>query len=174
MRVTPGQQCPDCGAIAEDPPLCYGAEAPWRMLGISDAEFDKRVDLTADQCVVDEKHFFIRGHVILPIVGSEETFAWSVWCSLSEQSFLHACERWFIPERASDPPYFGWLMTSLPCYPETLQLKTSVQSREVAVVPTVTIEPSAYPLSVEQRVGVTMDRVREFAHEILHAGSGGA
>ena len=63
-------------------------------------------------------------------------------------------------------------MTSLPCYPETLHLKASVQSREVGVVPAVTVEPSDHPLSVEQRGGVTMDRVRDFAHEILHAEGG--
>jgi len=172
MTVTPGRPCPTCGSVAIDPPLCYGAEAPWRLLGVTEAEFDKRVDLTADQCVVDEQQFFIRGHVILPIVGSQETFAWSVWCSLSEQSFLHACERWFVPERVGDRPYFGWLLTSLPCYPETLHLKTSVQSRNVGVVPAVTLEPSDHPLSVEQRSGVTMDRIRGFAHEVLHATSG--
>jgi hypothetical protein len=172
MRVTPGQRCAQCGSAAPDVPLCYGAEAPWRLLGIPEAEFDKRVDLTADQCVVDGTQFLIRGHIILPIVDSSETFAWSVWCSLSEKSFLHACDRWFEPKRVSDPPYFGWLMSSLPCYPETLHLKTSVQSREVGVVPAVTVEPSSHPLSVEQSRGITMDRVREFAHEILHAEAG--
>ena len=172
MQITPGESCPRCGSPSPDPPLCYGAEAPWRLLGVTEAEFEKRVDLTADQCVIDEKHFFLRGHIILPIIGSSDTFAWSVWCSLSENSFLHACDRWFDPARPGDPPYFGWLMTSLPCYPETLHLKTSVQSRAVGVVPAVTVEPTDHPLSVEQRYGVTMDRVREFAHEVLHARDG--
>ena len=152
--------------------MCYGAEAPWRLLGVPEKEFEKRVDLTADQCVVDENTFLIRGHIILPVVDHPEPFAWSVWCSLSEKSFLHACDRWFNPDRAADPPYFGWLMTALPCYPETLHLKTSVQSRGVGVVPAVTVEPCDHPLSVEQRSGITMERVREFAHEILHAGGG--
>lgn len=166
-------RCPECGSLSPDPPLCYGAEAPWRLLGVPESEFEKRVDLTGDQCVVDGEHFFIRGHVILPIVGSSETFAWSVWCSLSEESFLHACDRWFVPERSADPPYFGWLMTSLPSYPETLHLKTSVQSREVGVVPAVTVQPCDHPLAAEQRCGVTMDRVRAIAHEVLHAKNGG-
>src|SRR5262245_29642030 len=106
MRVTPGEPCPHCGTASPDPPLCYGAEAPWRLLGVPEAEFDKRVDLTGDQCVVDEKQFFIRGHVLLPIVGTTETFIWSVWCSLSEHSYLHACDRWFAADRVDDAPYF--------------------------------------------------------------------
>jgi hypothetical protein len=162
--------CTTCGAPLPERALCYGADAPWRELGVSEAEFEERVDLTADQCVVDERSFFIRGHIVIPVIGSEESFAWSVWCSLSEKSFLHACERWLDPERVTDPPYFGWLMTMLPGYPETtLHLKTSVQSREVGVVPLVTIE-SDHPLSLEQRNGISLERVREIAHAVLHEG----
>jgi hypothetical protein len=168
MRGETEQRCRTCGAVIADAPLCYGAEAPWRTLGVPDSEFDRRVDLTPDQCVVDEKVFMIRGHILLPIVGSSEIFAWSVWCSLSERSFLHMSERWFAADRANDPPYFGWLMTELPCYPSTLHLKTSVQSRDVGVVPAVIVQPSDHPLAIEQENGISMERVREIAHEVLH------
>jgi hypothetical protein len=160
--------CRECGTSLPDVPLCYGADAPWRALGVTDSEFEKRVDLTADQCVVDEEQFFIRGHIEIPIIGSNDVFSWSVWCSLSHKSFIHACERWFEPERVRDAPYFGWLMTSLPTYPETLHLKTSVQSREVGRVPLVTVEPSDHPLSLEQNNGITRARVEAIAHQLLH------
>jgi hypothetical protein len=79
--------CATCGAALPELLLCYRAEAPWRELGVPEAELEERVDLTADQCVVDGEHFFIRGHIVIPVIGSEESFAWSVWCSLSEKSF---------------------------------------------------------------------------------------
>jgi hypothetical protein len=163
-------RCRECGTLLPDVPLCYGADAPWAALGVSDADFEKRVDLTPDQCVVDEEHFFIRGHIEIPVIGSHDVFAWSVWCSLSEKSFLHVSERWFEAERVHDLPYFGWLMTSLPIYPETLHLKTSIQSREVGRVPLVTLEPSDHPLAVEQRNGISLARVEEIAHLLLHCG----
>ena len=166
--MSPTNSCPECGAVLPEIPLCYGADAPWRELGVDDSEFESRVDLTADQCVVDEKHFFIRGHIDIPVVGSDDVFSWSVWCSLSESSFLHACERWLAAERVNDPPYFGWLMTSLPVYPETLHLKTSVQSRDVGRVPLVTLEPTDHPLAVEQRNGMTPERIVAIAHALLH------
>jgi hypothetical protein len=162
--------CRDCGAELPSVPLCYGADAPWRTLGVSEAEFEKRVDLTDGQCVVDEQHFFLRGHIEIPVVGSEDSFAWSVWCSVSERSFLQASDRWLEPERVADPPYFGWLMTSLPVYPETLHLKTSIQSRDVGRVPLVTVESTDHPLAKEQHHGITRARVEEFAHLILHGG----
>jgi hypothetical protein len=63
-------------------------EVPWQLLRVAESEFKTRVDLTADQCVIDEEHFFIRGHIVLPIVGSSETFAWSVWRELSDARWL--------------------------------------------------------------------------------------
>ena len=163
-------RCRECGATLPDAPLCYGADAPWRSLGVAESEFESRVDLTGDQCVVDETQFFVRGHIDIPVIGSDDLFSWSVWCSLSEKSFLHACDRWLEPGRVNDPPYFGWLMTSLPVYPETLHLKTTVRSREVGRVPLVTVEPSDHPLAVEQRSGMTRDRIEAIAHAILHGG----
>ena len=162
--------CRDCGAQLPSVPLCYGADAPWRTLGVSDSEFDKRVDLTDGQCVVDEQHFFLRGHIEIPIIGSKDVFAWSVWCSVSEKSFLQACDRWLEPGRVNDPPYFAWLMTSLPVYPDTTHLKASIQSREVGRVPLITIEPTEHPLALEQHHGIPRARVEEIAHLILHGG----
>ena len=58
--------CEQCGRKEQDVPLCFGAEAPWRPFA-SDEDFQRRVDLTADQCVIDEEFFFIRGHIEIPI-----------------------------------------------------------------------------------------------------------
>ncbi|MGO9249589.1 MAG: DUF2199 domain-containing protein, partial [Solirubrobacteraceae bacterium] len=80
--------CRTCGVEHTDVPLCFGIEAPWRAL-VPESEFDQRVDLTSDQCVVDGQHFFIRGHIEIPIHDYPEPFAFSVWSSLSERSFLH-------------------------------------------------------------------------------------
>jgi hypothetical protein len=102
--------CAICKA-QHSPPLCFGADAPWRALA-PEAEFDERVELTGDQCVVDGEHFFVRGHVELPIIDTADDFAWSVWCPLSEKSFRHMTERWEDPERDGDR-YFGWLSSPI-------------------------------------------------------------
>ena len=93
--------CAICKTEHSSLPLCFGAEAPWRAFA-TEAEFEERVELTDDQCVIDEQHFFVRGHIELPIIDTSDTFAWSVWCSLSEESFRHMCERWEDPERDGD------------------------------------------------------------------------
>lgn len=158
--------CSQCGRPIDWPPTCYGSDAPWRECGVSDSDFESRVELTADQCVVDRKHFFVRGHIEIPVLESSRVFLWSVWCSLSEASFRHMTTRWNDPDRELDPPYFGWLQTSLPCYLETVPTKTSIQSRAPGIVPCVSADPDTL-LGQEQSSGIPLDRVIEFSHAIL-------
>lgn len=155
--------CSTCGKGHADLPRCFGAEAPWYAL-VPASEFQQRVSLTADQCVVDDTSFFIRGHLDIPIDGEVEPLTFSVWSSLSEQSFLHMSERWALPERAGDPPYFGWLSSSIPAYPNTVNLKLSVQSRAPGQVPLFSVEPSDHPLSVDQQQGISRERWHALVH----------
>jgi hypothetical protein len=76
-------------------------------------------------------------------------------------------EHWEAEGREFNEPYFGWLMTNLPCYPETLHLKTSVQSQSVGIVPLITIESIEHPLSLEQKSGITIERVHEIIHQVM-------
>jgi hypothetical protein len=159
--------CHTCGREHDEPPLCYGAEAPWRAL-VDEPDFESRVELSGDQCIIDDSIFFLRGHIEIPVLTLEECFSWSVWCSLSRESFEHVARRWDDPNRVGDS-YYGWLSTSLPLYPETLHLKTNVVSRAVGQVPLVQLEPSQHPLALEQQNGITIHRVFEIAHLLLHA-----
>jgi hypothetical protein len=135
---------------------------------VPENEYEQRVVENADQCIVDDKYFYIRGHIEIPVLNHDEPFVWSVWVSLSKASFEHVCERWESEGRENDDPYFGWLMTNLPCYPETLHLKTSVQSQPVGQVPLITVEPGEHPLAIEQHEGITMHRVHELVHQLMH------
>jgi hypothetical protein len=161
-------KCQICGAEDDAIPTCFGIEAPWRAL-VPEAEFSQRVALSADQCVVDDKSFFVRGHIDIPIYDFAESLAFSVWSSLSESSFRHMNARWDSPVRAADPPYFGWLCSPIPVYPSTMHLPLSVQSRVPGLVPLFTVVPSEHPLAIDQHQGITIARWHEIAHSILHA-----
>ncbi|WP_202845217.1 DUF2199 domain-containing protein [Luteimonas saliphila] len=162
-------KCSTCGEKLANQPLCFGSEAPWRTL-VPESEFSLRVDLTRDQCVVDEKAFFIRGHIEIPIHDQPGSLSFSVWSSLSEKSFLHLSDRWMDQSRAGDPPYFGWLSSSIPTYPDTINLKLSVQSRALGLVPLFTVEPSDHPLSLDQQHGISVQRWHELVHGLQHDG----
>ena len=74
---------------------------------------------------------------------------------------------WETPDRANAGYFFGWLGSRLPLYPDTLHLKTHVHLRAPPTVPFVELEPTDQPLAVEQRNGITIERVIEIAEALL-------
>ena len=163
-----GWRCQRCGEIHGELPMHYGAPAPALWFTIPEGERGKRALLSPDVCLIDEQHGFIVGNLELPVADSDELFSWDVWVSLSMPNFKRAFQLWEQPGRESEPPYFGWLSTSLPGYPETLHLKTQVHTRGVGRRPRIELEPTDHPLAVEQRQGITLARVQEIAELVLH------
>jgi hypothetical protein len=149
-------------------PLHYGAAAPVYWFAIGPDERERRCQLSSDQCIIDEQHFFIVGNLEIPVLGLDEKFSWDVWVSLSAKNFARACELWEQPGREAEPGYFGWLGTALPGYPDTVNLKTRVHTRAVGRRPLIELEPTDHPLAVEQREGITRERVQEIAELVLH------
>ena len=92
----------------------------------------------------------------------------SVRTSLSKPSFDRMIELWDSEERLHEPPYFGWLSSSIPGYPETLSLKSNVHSRPKRMRPYVELEPTDHPLAVEQRNGITIDPAIAIAEMMRH------
>ena len=160
-------KCKTCGLEHEELPLCFGFDAPWPML-VPEDEFDRRVELGPDLCIVDRSKFFIRGHIEIPIIDYPDTFCLSVWASLSESSFQHAQERWKAPDRGNDSPYHGSLCSAIPVYPDTVHLKLSVQSRPPGLVPLMIVESGEHPLALDQHRGITVQHWHELAHCLLH------
>lgn len=171
-RKPEGFRCRACGQHHPELPLCYGAEAPVPWLMLPEEERAGRGELTSELCVIDGRMFFVLGNLDIPIHGSDQPFRWNVWLSLSEPNFRRMVELWENPARVQEPPYFGWLCTDLPSYPEsTLHLKTHVHTRPVGQRPWVEVERTCHPLAVEQRKGISWKRVQEIAEQVLHAGS---
>lgn len=163
-----GFRCTGCGEWHDELPMSFGATAPFWYDAIAPEERGRRAEISSDQCILDGKHYFVRGCLELPVVDGPEPFVWGVWVSLSEASFQRMSELWETPGREQEPPYFGWLSTSLPGYPETVNLKTRVHTRPLGERPLIELEPTDHPLAVEQRRGITLERVREIASQLLH------
>jgi hypothetical protein len=163
-----GFQCKRCGNFHSEIPLNYWFEAPIYYDEIPQEERADRAILSEDQCIIDGKHFFIAGNVEIPIKGSDKTFSYTVWVSLSEKNFRRAAALWHNQGREKEPPCFGWLSTRLPGYPDTVNIKTMVHSRPVGIRPTIELEPTDHPLAVEQREGISRERIERIAELVLH------
>jgi hypothetical protein len=165
-----GYQCSTCGEFHPGLPFSYGSTAPVPYYDIPEAEREERVLLSSDQCVIDDEHFFIMGRLEIPVHDADDgVFSWNVWVSLSKENFERASDLWETSGRENQPPYFGWLSTSLPCYEvDTFLLKTNIHTRKVGERPFVELEPTDHPLAIEQRTGIDLKRVQEIAECVLH------
>lgn len=71
-------------------------------------------------------------------------------------------------ERDEHGPFFGWFSSHIWIYPETLSLKSKAHLRNDGVRPYIELEPTDHPLAVEQREGITLDRVAEIYERMVH------
>jgi hypothetical protein len=161
--TTHGYTCACCAELHEGLPPAIAFEAPayWDDTMADDPS----CRLTSELCVIEQEHFFVRAVIRLPVVDAEQDFEWGVWISQSEANFRRIEQadrhRW----RERPEPTFGWLSSDLPGYGEScLEIKTTLHDRGRTLRPLVTVQPSPHPLSVEQREGITVERVRQLAH----------
>jgi hypothetical protein len=125
--------------------------------------------LEPEICVIKDQGFFVRGLIEIPVIDTDQVFAWNVWVSLGKDNFFRMTELWNQPGRENEPPYFGWLSNEIPAYPaSTLNLKTRLHTRPPGERPTIELEPTDHPLAVDQRTGITQARVQEIAETLLH------
>ena len=117
--------------------------------------------LDEDVCVIDGEHYFVRGIIHLPIIGTIETLRWGVWGSLSRENFEKVMATMDDPTRTELPPMFSWLSSRIDEYPETRSLKMYAHIQELGKRPTFELEPTDHPLSQEYYHGITPERVRE-------------
>lgn len=161
-----GFQCRTCGQWHDGLPLDYAYSAPYYWSESLRENPDSF--LNDDLCVIEGRDYFVRGLIEIPVIGSNDPFRWGVWVSLSKPNFDKMVELWNDPKVLQEPPYFGWLSSSVDGYPETLNLKTNVRSRDVRQRPYISLEPTDHPLSTEQQHGITKQRLREIAEKSLH------
>ena len=160
-------KCTSCNEWHEGMPT-FGAEAPLYFYSVPAEDRDRRCILESDTCVIDQEHFFVRGCLEIAVLGEKDSFAWGVWVSLSKDHFTDFVAYFEAPKRSHIGPFFGWLSAELPLYPSTENLKTRVHLRDEGVRPYIELAPTAHPLAVEQRNGITVEQVAEIYAYYVH------
>jgi hypothetical protein len=166
-------KCGSCDEWHTGPCLDFSYGAPIHWTDEHERENDKssllpswigkkrKTFLNEDFCVIDDEHFFIRGLLNLPIIGTDQNFGWGLWGSLSRENFKKVLAMYDDSERAKLLPMFSWLSNEIPEYPTTLNLKMYVHVQKPGCRPLFELEPTNHPLSQEYQNGISSERVRE-------------
>ena len=154
--------CSCCGRSFNSLPMGYAFAAPDNWVALSEAErANTRSKLDANLCVIDRNEYYVRGCLEIPISGSPEIFVWGVWVSVSKESFRYVLDHWTSPIGPDEPPRFGWLCNWIGGYPEPREIKCEVYLRSNNQRPLIVLEPTEYPLAVEQHRGITLERIKQ-------------
>jgi hypothetical protein len=153
--------CHCCGKQFNELPLSVALAAPDPWLELTDSEQQARGEIGSDYCIIDERYFFVRGCLEIPITDSCEIFNWSMWVSVSKQSFERIGELWDAEIRRDQPPIFGWLCNNIQGYPQTFGLKTNLHLRNHGIRPFIELGRTEHPLALEQRQGILLKRVEK-------------
>jgi len=97
----------------------------------------------------------------------DDTFAWGVWVSVPKESFRYILDKWTAEIPADEPAIPGQLCNRIDGYPESTGLRCSIHLRS-DLRPRIVLEPTEHPLAVEQREGITLERVKQIFAESGH------
>jgi hypothetical protein len=160
-------QCHNCGELHQGLPS-FAWSYPIEVMDVPPEEREERVDLGSDDCIIDDQWFFIRGCIEIPVIGLDEPFVWGTWVSISEQSYERFVDLYDAEGREDEPPFFAWLSHTPPGYPFQERYKTMVHLRPKPTRPLIELEPTEHPLAVDQRNGITVERLIEIIEIIKH------
>jgi hypothetical protein len=157
-----GRRCATCGALHQglfDLGLDHPDPWPGDRTPAINAELTRGTDILTEDFCISEGSFFVRTVLPIPLIGTDETFGYGVWSTLSEKNFWTYVETFDSGEQGGLGPWFGWLSHRLKGYPDTANLRCRVHPRSGRQRPRLELEPTDHPLSLESREGITLERL---------------
>lgn len=161
-------KCSCCSDIHKGIPS-FGAIAPHAALNISQEERESRVALGSDDCIIDDKRFFIRACLEIAVIGYSTPFSWLTWVEVSKESYDIFAQSFHEEKRSHVKQLLGQNASEFGVYQDSsLQLNVCVHFRDNGLRPLVTIEKSDHCLYEEQKSGISEERLVEIYETVVH------
>jgi hypothetical protein len=119
-------RCSVCGEVHQEmPAIAFNSPDYYAML--TEEEKTSIATLSEDFCIIEyeeQTDRFIRAVLTMPIIGTDDTFEYGVWVSLSEENFVYYMDNF--NKDLEGENFFGYLCNQIPGYEDTLLLQTTV------------------------------------------------
>jgi len=146
----------------------FSTAAPAAYEALTEAEREDRALLEEDGCIIDDRRFFLRGCLDVPVQGEADVMPFVVWAEVGQADFLTWVETYAEETRANVGPFDAVLADRLPLYPATEGLKLRVHIRDRGLRPRLVLLSPDHPLAIDQRHGVDLARVAEIYEQSVH------
>ncbi|MDQ4141077.1 MAG: DUF2199 domain-containing protein [Bacteroidota bacterium] len=159
--------CSCCGEVHQGIPS-FGTDAPVYFYHVPENEREERTFLTSDTCVIDDKDFFVKGCLEMPVLGYDETFSFNAWVSLSETKFFKFRDLLDGEEREHHEPMVGWFSTWIYPFEETERLIAKIHFRNDGIRPLIELQPTEHPLAIAQMNGIKREQIQVIYEYYVH------
>jgi hypothetical protein len=155
-------KCSQCGEehSIEDMELTF--LRPDDVASLSEEERGCKVQESGDRCIVEDKQFFIRALLPLPVFGREEPYCIGLWVEVEKTAFERIYELWSEPDQASEPPFSAKIANTIPILPNTVGLSAFLYLTGPSTRPNVVLSHEEHTLCIEQKIGITAHRAYEY------------
>lgn len=140
------------------------APDPWRGAQTYEPNSAIRLDgdfLSEDFCVIDSKNFLIRATLEIPVHGTDETFSFGAWSTLSLPNFKKYLAGFDTGEYPDIGPWPGWLCNQLEQYLGNDPIAVWVEPQPNHQRPRLFVQDDIHPLAIDQDNGISPERVLE-------------
>jgi hypothetical protein len=164
-----GFVCSVCGEFHAERLLDIRMSFPDAIHALSEDERRARTWLSDDFAVLDERRFFVRGLLEIPIVDLDDCFGYGVWAELEREEFERLLEHWYDEGQAAAEPVAARLANDLAPFNETTGLLIELQPVSADRLPVVQLDEVDHPLCRAQQEGISSARCEELAATAFHA-----
>ena len=150
--------------------MSFGFDVPDPYAPLSSEERESRATLNRNECVIDDKWFFVRGYLEVPIIGTNGVFLWGLWAGVFERDFDEIHTTW--DRLGGDGPFGHYkcrIANSIEEYPDSLNLKARLEVQAVGLRPRLWVEEAEHALAHDQQNGLTMKRAISLASSACHS-----
>ena len=155
--------CTVCGRTHDKAESELYFQMPDEVYALSEEERDRRSKGNSDLWVLDEKRFYVRGLLPLPVAGRAKPYCIGVWALVSPQTFTRINELWSDPAQAGEPRLPGVLSNQIPFHAETTDLGLEIELTGPKTRPNFFLKPIEHPLFAEQSRGIDEHRALEYS-----------
>ncbi|MFY2822717.1 DUF2199 domain-containing protein [Ruegeria sp. MALMAid1280] len=163
--------CVCCGLPQRGTPS-FGYDMPIEVFDIPESERPERVWLDPDVCVIDDKKFFVKGLLDIPIQGVKEPLSWGLWVTQT-QAELEAYEDTRGTDR-SGVVTSGQITVTMPGYEgfdrhgNNHVLNCELVGQPKGLRPLIKLRPTLHVLYDDATSGIGWDKATDLVARVPH------
>lgn len=156
-------KCPCCEKMVPVDTIELSFRRPDIIAVMDEKEREEKCSYTDDVYICEDRDFYVRCILPLPVHDKGEDYNLGVWVQVSENSFNRISELWDDPEQADEPPMEGLLANTVPLTEGSSNAKVLVQLTGPTTRPNVIVQDKNCSIYKEQTCGITIHRASEYS-----------